>query len=101
MPPSTGPKCPVCRASFRGTRECSRCGADLGPVMTLRVQAHLVRKAARDAVWGGDFVRALELVRKAQGLCVTEDGRKLELLLRWLESTRPLPRNTSFSGQIP
>lgn len=82
------PRCPVCRASFRGTRACSRCGADLGPVMRLRAQSHLLREAARETVRRGDFRRALELARKAQALCVTEEGRKLELLLRWLESTK-------------
>ena len=76
-------RCPVCRASFRGTRQCSRCGADLAPVMALSAKAYFLREAAREATRSGDFTRGRELVQKAQGLQATDAGRKLELLLRW------------------
>jgi hypothetical protein len=42
--------CPVCLARFRGTRECSRCGADLTMVMKLAARAWRLREAAREAI---------------------------------------------------
>src|ERR1700692_4467378 len=76
--------CPVCRARFRGVRECSRCGADLTVVMTLAASAWRLRQAAREAVAGGDMVRARELAARAQGICYTAGGRRLEALSGWL-----------------
>jgi hypothetical protein len=72
--------CPVCRARFRGARECSRCGADLTVVMTLAALAWRLRQAAREAVAGGDFARAQELAARAQEVCYTPGGRRLEWL---------------------
>lgn len=37
------PRCPVCRARFRESVECRRCGADLEPLMLLLAGAHLFR----------------------------------------------------------
>ena len=78
------PRCPVCRAPFRGTGTCSRCGADLLPVMTLMSKARVVREASRAALRAGDATRALDLARRAQALCATEAGRRLQVLANWV-----------------
>ena len=77
--------CPVCRARFRGAPECSRCGADLTVLMTLAASAWRMRKTAREAVAAGDFARARQLAAKAQEICHTTAGRRLEALSGWLE----------------
>jgi len=33
-------RCPVCQARFRRARVCSRCGADLEPLMRLQISRH-------------------------------------------------------------
>jgi predicted amidophosphoribosyltransferase len=76
--------CPVCRARFRGARECSRCGADLTVVMTLAASAWRLRRAAREAVAAGDFARARQLASRAQEICYMPGGRRLEALSGWL-----------------
>ncbi len=81
--------CPVCRARWRATRECSRCGADLGPLMTLVVLAHRVRCEAKAALLGEDFERAGELARRAQEMHATPYGRRLELLVEWYLALAP------------
>lgn len=81
-------RCPVCRATFRGDRKCSRCGADLTPVMTLVAKAFLLRRASRASVGIGDFSRARELADKAQALHPTPRGRRLRLLLDVVAATR-------------
>ncbi|MBN1422779.1 MAG: hypothetical protein JXP34_28645 [Planctomycetes bacterium] len=92
------PRCPVCRASFRGTAACSRCGADLAPLMVLAAKAHLLRRAARDVLRAGDFARAGDLAAEAQRLCATEAGSGLTLLARWLIESRPVPVPRSARG---
>jgi predicted amidophosphoribosyltransferase len=61
-------QCPVCQARFRGARICSRCGADLEPLMVLSVQAWQLRQAARQALLAGEIGRALALAGEAEGL---------------------------------
>ena len=78
------PRCPVCRASFRQSIECRRCGADLRPVMTLTVQALALRREARRALRDGANERARSLAAAAQDCCATDAGRRLLLLTRWL-----------------
>ena len=70
-------RCPVCRAGFRGQSACSRCGADLTPLMTLVARAFGARQLARRALDGGDLNGARALADKAQRLCDTPPGRKL------------------------
>lgn len=77
-------KCPVCRAKFRGTRECSRCGADLSPLMYLADTARQTRDKARQAILACDGKRTHDLAVKAQRLHATEAGRRLLLLAAWL-----------------
>jgi predicted amidophosphoribosyltransferase len=76
--------CPVCQARFRGSGECSRCGADLGILMGLAAGAWRMREAARDAISLGDLERARALASKAQEICRTPAGRDLEMVSGWL-----------------
>jgi hypothetical protein len=91
-------RCPVCQARFRSARICSRCGADLEPLMLLAVKAWQLRQAARQAFDAGDVERALGLAIAAQGIQSTESGEALRLLGAWLktvcapQSCRPSPR---------
>jgi hypothetical protein len=87
-------RCPVCRAGFRGTRKCSRCGADLTILMTLSVSTYLCRANTRKAICSGDIKKAHDLATEAQRLHATETGRRLLLLTSWLnaEIFRKSPR---------
>jgi hypothetical protein len=76
--------CPVCQARFRGTIECSRCGVDLKTLMGLMANAWRLRQAARQAITGGDPVRARALAWEAQQICHTPVGGHLEALSSWL-----------------
>jgi predicted amidophosphoribosyltransferase len=79
-------RCPVCQARFRGSRICSRCGADLELPMLLAVEAWQLRQAARQALDAGDVEQALGLAIKAQGIQSTESGEALRLLGSWLKA---------------
>jgi hypothetical protein len=79
-------RCPVCQARFRGARTCSRCGADLEPLMLLAVKAWQLRQATRQALDAGDVERALGLAIEAQGIQGTESGEALRLLGAWLKT---------------
>ena len=78
--------CPVCRAKFRGTRECSRCGADLNGIMMLSARAQLYRAEARKSIYALNFEKARQLVAAAQKEHATETGRRLLLLTSWLNA---------------
>jgi len=79
------PRCPVCRASYRGEAACSRCGADLEPIMLLSAKAYVLREKAREALLAGNVRGARALVDRAEELCETEAGRRFRLLCSWLE----------------
>ena len=79
-------RCPVCRAKFRGTRECSRCGADLSGIMMLSARAQLYRADARKSIYALNFEKARQLAAAAQKEHATETGRRLLLLTSWLNS---------------
>jgi len=81
-------RCPVCEARFRGTRSCSRCGADLQPLMLLTGKAWQLRQAAREALAGGSVRDASDLATRAQGIQATRSGEALRLLSTWLQETR-------------
>jgi len=70
--------CPVCKARFRGTAECSRCSADLAPLMLLATHAYALRQAARQALKAGDIPAALSSAQAAQNLHSTAEGRLLQ-----------------------
>lgn len=76
-------RCPVCQARFRGARICSRCGADLEPLMVLAVEAWQLRQAARKALAVGEVERALGFANEAQSIQDTERGVALRLLGAW------------------
>ena len=80
------PRCPVCRAHFRATQSCSRCGADLGPVMTLIAQSYTLRQKARAACFAKDYARANRLIEEAQTLHATPRGCRLHRLTTALTS---------------
>lgn len=69
--------CPVCRAGFRGTAVCPRCGAELTALMSLAVRAWRSRESARDALGTQDWVSAHHLAAEAQRLHDTPAGRAL------------------------
>ena len=72
--------CPVCRARFRGVDTCSRCGADLTPLMLLAAHAYRLRQHARHLLRKGDCSKALASAENAQRLHFTPEGH----LLHWL-----------------
>ncbi len=78
-------RCPVCRAKFRGTRQCSRCGADLTGIMVLSARAQRYREKARKSLYALNFEKAHELAAAAQKEHATETGRGLLLLTSWLK----------------
>jgi len=77
-------RCPVCKAKFRSTRECSRCGADLSILMSLAARAQFCRENARKAIHSSDFQKAHVLAKEAQKLHETETGKRLLILTSWL-----------------
>ena len=79
-------RCPVCQARFRGATTCSRCGADLRPLMFLMAKATSLRESARRSILAGDFYQAGDLAQRADSLHATSAGRDLLLLCRWLLS---------------
>jgi hypothetical protein len=79
-------RCPVCQARFRGARICSRCGADLEPLMALAVKAWQLRQAARQALYAGDVDQSIELATEAQGVQGAGSGEALRLLSAWLKT---------------
>jgi len=82
-------RCPVCQARFRGTAICSRCGADLTPLMQLAIEAWQKREAARNAIAEGSWEQAKSQAEAAQQSCRTEAGESLRILAEWVlgEST--------------
>ncbi|MEQ8818938.1 MAG: hypothetical protein RLY93_01740 [Sumerlaeia bacterium] len=83
------PKCPVCRAKFRASVECPRCGADLRPLMTAILRAWHLRQQAREALRRHDPEAAEPLAADSLRLHATESGRRLHLLARLLRETAP------------
>ena len=79
-------RCPVCQARFRGACMCSRCGADLEPVMRLALQAWRLREAARRAIVLGTYDQALQPLWAAERLHSTPRGESLLVLSAWLNT---------------
>jgi len=63
---------------------CSRCGADLEPLMLLAARAWQLRQRARRALDAWELERALEVASEAQQVQRTESGEALRLLSMWL-----------------
>ena len=72
--------CPVCRARFRGSSLCSRCGADLTALMLLAAHAYVLRQSGRQSLRQGDFDAALAAFEAAQRLHATPEGSLLSLI---------------------
>jgi hypothetical protein len=72
--------CPVCRARFRGSSLCSRCGADLSALMLLAAHAYVLRQSARQSLRQGDYRAALASSQAAQRLHATSKGSLLSLI---------------------
>ena len=72
--------CPVCRARFRGSSQCSRCGADHSALMLLAAHAYLMRQAARQSLRQGDCQAALASAQAAQRLHSTVEGSLLSVI---------------------
>jgi len=85
MTASPNPQCPVCKARFRGQRQCSRCGADLSRLMLVVASAYQLRSQARQALREARYRTAYELAAKAQSLHHTILGRKMMLVARVLD----------------
>ena len=81
-------RCPVGQARFRGARICSRCGADLGPLMLLAAKAWQLREQARQSLEKGDNRAALDMASQAQELCRTRNGERLLVVGSWLSRKR-------------
>ncbi len=77
---------------------CSRCGADLGPLMRLAVNAWRLRQAARQALEAGELDRALELADEAQHVHRTPGGEALRVLIEWLSARAAAPNLTPPDG---
>ena len=86
MDANASSRCPVCRAKFRGTRQCSRCGADISRLMILSVSAQHCRTNARKSLLSLEFEKAHVLAAAAQKKHATDKGRKLLLLTSWLNA---------------
>jgi predicted amidophosphoribosyltransferase len=79
--PVAGPSCcPVCRARFRGSSLCSRCGADLTALMLLAAHAYALRQSARQGLRQGDYRAALACSQTAQKLHASPEGNLLSLI---------------------
>ena len=74
---STSAACPVCRARFRGSESCFRCGADLSPLLLLSAHAFRLRETARTLLGQGDFRQALRCAEEAERLHATPQGALL------------------------
>ena len=79
-------RCPVCRAKFRGSRQCSRCGSDLTAIMVLSARALHRRANAKRSLYALNFKKAHEHAATAQKEHATQTGRKLLLLTSWLKA---------------
>ena len=76
--------CPTCRAPWRETSECPRCGSDLAPLMRVCAAAWRHRRAAAAALAAGQWSDAVHHAREAKQLQRTEAGDDLLLLARLL-----------------
>jgi hypothetical protein len=77
-------RCPVCRARFRGSVICSRCGANLEPLMILLAKAYRLRNLASQALGRGNYQDAERFATEAQAICYTRKGRDLQRFSTWL-----------------
>jgi hypothetical protein len=84
-------RCPVCQARFRGVSICSRCGADLTPLMLLAAHAYSLRRSARRSLRAGDTQSALAAAKAAQKLHAIPQGGILEMVCATAAGMAKLP----------
>lgn len=77
-------RCPACSARFRGARFCSRCGADLGPLMLIATKAQILRTKAHQAFSTGNLKEAALWAHEAEELHATPKSKQLVALMDWL-----------------
>jgi hypothetical protein len=77
---SEAPRCPTCRAAWRGVSACPRCGTDLLPLMRVVARAWQLREEARAALAAGRGDDACGLSAAALRLHATPRGRRLYVL---------------------
>ena len=87
-PVRPGLACPVCHARFRGSATCSRCGADLSPLMRLTVAARQRGANALRAAAEGRFDQAASMAATARHLHDTPLTRRLTTILGLLSTSR-------------
>lgn len=85
------PRCPVCKARFRGPDKCPRCGADLSRIMFVVARAQQLRGQARRALCAGRYQEARELAGQAQDLHHTPLGHKIVMIAALLDEAGVQP----------
>ena len=85
------PRCPVCKARFRGQDKCPRCGADLSRIMVMVARARQLRGQARRALGEGRYHEARELAGQAQDLHHTPLGHKIVVIAALLDEAGVQP----------
>ena len=100
---SAAPRCPTCRATWRGVSVCARCGTDLAPLMSVAARAWRLREAARAALAAGRAGEACDLASVALGLHATPRGLRLHVLAllvagRTLDAAHALSRTASLAS---
>jgi hypothetical protein len=78
--------CPTCRAAWRETTECPRCGSDLTAVMRTAAAAWRHRRAALAALAAGEDAEALAHAREALALQRPEEGAELVFVARLVQT---------------
>ena len=97
---SEPPRCPTCRAPWRGVSACPRCGTELTPLMGVAARAWQLREAARAALEGERAHDACHLASAALRLHATPRGRRLHVLAL-LAAGRPLDAARALSAVEP
>jgi hypothetical protein len=79
-------RCPVCRARCKGDPTCHRCGADLGALLDIEVEAAALERRAVRLLESGELVEARRTAERALALqyspltCVVRDFARRELI---------------------
>jgi hypothetical protein len=91
-------RCPVCRARFRDEAVCSRCGADLTPLLAIEAEAVALEREAVALLAAGQWIEARRAAERVLALqysplaaaardfagreLVAEETRRFERLLQ-------------------
>ena len=69
-------RCPVCRAGFRGSVRCSRCGADLTTLMQVVARAWRLRNEGEAKLARRELALAVAAAEASVALHATPRGRR-------------------------